>query len=101
MLALHHDVLGFHLARFDELREFLGERSLRSNGIGGDDLGPGQLHADGRCDVAVLDYVHGRGPSVEQASGSLSPSCHSASSIMVMALVGHSSAQMPQPLQYS
>ena len=101
VLALDGDVLGLHLAGLDELGELLGERSLRRDGIGGDHLGAGQLDPQGGGDVAVLDYVHGRGPSVRAGLRLLVALCRSASSTMVMALVGHSSAQMAQPLQYS
>ena len=63
VLALDRDVLGLHLAGLDELGELLGEGGLRGDGIGRDHLGSGQLDPQGRRDVAVLDYVHGLGPS--------------------------------------
>ena len=101
VFALHRDVFGLHLPGFDELGEFLGERGLWRDGVGGDHLDSGELHSQCSRHVAVLDHVHGLGPSNEQVSGVSTSSGLSVSSTMVMALVGHSSAQMAQPLQYS
>ena len=57
--------------------------------------GAAEFDAQSRCCISVFDNMHG-GYSL-----SFSSSENLASSTIVMALVGHSSAQMPQPLQYS
>ena len=62
MFALHGDVPGIHLARFDELGQLLGERGLRSDGIRRHHLHAGQLDTQCRRYIPCFDDVHGPTP---------------------------------------
>ena len=81
MLGLDLDELGVERPVGAHLREELDDLGLGRDGVGGDDLGPGEHGPVGQGVVAHDDFFH------------------FSSSTMAMHFVGHSSAQMPQPLQ--
>ncbi len=81
MFGLDFDELGVKLAVGAHLRQELDNLGLRRDRVGGDDLRAGQHGAVGQRVVPHDDFLHFR------------------SSTMTMHFDGHSSAQMPQPLQ--
>ena len=93
VLALHGDELGADLAVGDHLRVQLHDLGLRRDGVGADHVRVDLAHRLG--DGLVAGDCEDRRHSVISHGHSFSSIC------MTMALVGHSLAQMPQPLQCS
>ena len=104
VLALDGDVLRLQLPPLDKLRQVLRHLGLGRDGIGGDDLDAAQLRAQGHGFVAGNDgglglRYYGQCTLLQDSPSSCASASAVASATMVMASVGHSSAQIPHPLQ--
>ena len=86
------------LAGLDPRRELLDDRRLRGDRVGGDDLHAGELGRLAAASLPVMTVVSLTGPSSPSASPARRRRARTRAT-MTMAPAGHSSAQMPQPLQ--